>query len=57
MKVNERFRLTFNNAAVGMIITNKEGRITACNEKVSELIGYPREEIIGRTYHGLHGSR
>ena len=46
----ERFRLTFDNAAIGMVITNKEGRVTACNETVSELIGYPIEEIFGRSY-------
>ena len=39
-KSEERFRLTFDNAAVGMAISNEEGRFTACNEKASELIGY-----------------
>ncbi len=44
----ERFRGTFENAAVGMILTDLEGRFLEYNARFCEFLGYSREELVGR---------
>jgi PAS domain S-box-containing protein len=46
----ERFRRTFENAAVGMILTDVEGRFLEYNGRLCEFLGYTREELAGRTF-------
>lgn len=46
----ERFRATFENAAVGMAVSNVEGRFIQCNERLAEFLGYSRSELIGRPF-------
>jgi two-component system sensor histidine kinase/response regulator len=44
----ERFRGTFENAAVGIAHTDLEGRFLRVNEKLCDILGYPREELLDR---------
>jgi PAS domain S-box-containing protein len=44
----ERFRGTFENAAVGIAHTDLEGRFLRVNEKLCDILGYPREELLTR---------
>jgi PAS domain S-box-containing protein len=44
----QRFRGTFENAAVGMLVISGDGRIIDCNEKTCSLMGYRRDELIAR---------
>src|SRR5262249_31940483 len=46
----ERFRGTFENAAVGIAHTHPSGRFLRVNEKFCTIVGYPREELLQRTY-------
>src|SRR5262249_40045308 len=46
----ERFRHTFENAAVGMILTDLEGRFLEYNARFCEFLGYTREELAGRKF-------
>lgn len=43
----ERFRLIFENAPMGIMRFDSKGVIIQCNEKLAELVGAPREKIIG----------
>jgi PAS domain S-box-containing protein len=44
----ERFRGTFENAAVGIAHTDLEGRFLRVNEKLCDILGYSREELLTR---------
>ncbi|HMG22948.1 MAG TPA: PAS domain-containing protein, partial [Kofleriaceae bacterium] len=46
----ERFRRTFENAAVGMILTDIEGRLLEYNARFCEFLGYSREELVDRKF-------
>jgi diguanylate cyclase (GGDEF)-like protein/PAS domain S-box-containing protein len=46
----ELYRSTFDQAAVGILHVSFEGRILRCNSRFTEIIGYPREEVIGKTF-------
>ncbi|HWE36476.1 MAG TPA: PAS domain S-box protein [Isosphaeraceae bacterium] len=46
----ERFRGTFDNAAVGIIHTNHEGRWLRFNRTFCDILGYTPEELLGRTF-------
>ena len=41
----ERYRATFEQAAVGIVHTSFEGQILRCNSRFAEIIGYPFEDI------------
>ena len=44
----ERFRGTFENAAVGIAHADSEGRWLRVNQKYCEIVGYSREELLQR---------
>jgi PAS domain S-box-containing protein len=46
----ERFRRTFENAAVGMILTDLQGGFLEYNARFCEFLGYSREELTGRRF-------
>ncbi len=45
----ERFRLMFEQAAVGMAFASLEGNITQVNQRYCDITGYTREELINRS--------
>src|SRR5262249_18444840 len=49
----ERFRGTFENAAVGIAHVHATGRFLRVNEKFCAIVGYPREELLQRTYQDI----
>ena len=49
----ERFRGTFENAAVGIAHTHPDGRFLRVNEKFCAIVGYPREELLATTWHDI----
>jgi PAS domain S-box-containing protein len=46
----ERFRATFENAAVGMAHVGLDGRWLRVNERLASLLGYSREELTSMTF-------
>ncbi len=49
----QRFRATFENAAVGIAHVDPEGRLRLVNQKLCEILGYPREELLRLTMQQL----
>lgn len=45
----ERFRATFENAAVGVAHVSPEGALVRVNDRLCEILGYTREELLART--------
>jgi PAS domain S-box-containing protein len=45
-----RFRATFENAAVGIANTAPDGAWLRVNDRLCEILGYPREELLARTF-------
>jgi PAS domain S-box-containing protein len=43
----ERFRLTFEQAAIGVANISTEGRFLMVNQKLCDIVGYSREELLG----------
>ncbi|MGO9316851.1 MAG: PAS domain S-box protein [Terracidiphilus sp.] len=43
----ERYRATFEQAAVGIVLTSFDGMILRCNARFAAIVGYPLEEIPG----------
>jgi len=53
----EYFRLIVEAAPVGVIMTNREGRITLANEQACATFGYTLEELVGQTLEILAPER
>ncbi len=49
----ERYRATFEQAAVGILHTSFDGRIIRCNERFGEIVGYSPGEIRGKAFQEL----
>ncbi|HYW82943.1 MAG TPA: PAS domain S-box protein, partial [Spirochaetia bacterium] len=49
----ERFRGTFENAAVGIAHVDAEGRFLLVNEKLCAIVGYTREELLARAFRDV----
>ena len=45
-----RLKAVFESAGAGISMTDAEGRYIECNPKWAEFLGYPREELLGRSY-------
>jgi PAS domain S-box-containing protein len=43
----QRFRATFEQAAVGVSLVAPDGRVLRVNEKLCEILGYAQEEVLG----------
>ncbi len=49
----ERFRHIFENAAVGIAEVNLDGRFVTVNNTLCEITGYPREELLQRSFQEI----
>src|SRR3954463_4481743 len=49
----ERFRGTFENAAVGIVHSDSAGRFLRVNQKFCAIVGYPREELLHKTLQDI----
>ncbi len=49
----ERFRGIFDHAAIGIAITDLEGRFQACNPAYCRMLGYTQEELLDLNFSGL----
>ncbi|QIN77715.1 PAS domain S-box protein [Rubrobacter marinus] len=49
----ERFRVTFEKAPVGMAHVAPDGRWLRVNDKLCEIVGYGRDELLGLTFQDI----
>jgi PAS domain S-box-containing protein len=49
----ERFRATFEQAAVGITHAELNGELTRVNQRFCEITGYSREELLSRTFYDI----
>ena len=49
----ERYRASFEQAAIGILHTSFQGRIIRCNRQFGEMLGYAPEELLGRTFQEI----
>jgi PAS domain S-box-containing protein len=49
----ERFRATFEQAAVGIVHSAIDGRLLRVNQRFCDILGYPREELTARTFQEI----
>jgi PAS domain S-box-containing protein len=43
----ERYRILFEQAPIGILIYDANTVITSCNARLAEIMGVPREKVIG----------
>ena len=53
LESEERFRATFEQAAVGMAHVGANGRWLRVNQKLCEIVGYSREELLSKTFQDI----
>ena len=49
----ERYRATYEQAAVGIVQTSFDGPILDCNPRFAQIIGYPLDQVKGMTYQQI----
>ncbi len=49
----ERFRSTFDAAAIGMALVSLEGRFLRANDALCRILGYPQAELQQKTFHDI----
>ena len=49
----ERFRGTFENAAVGIAHVDADGRFLLVNDKLCDIVGYTREELLAKGFQDI----
>jgi len=49
----ERYRATFEQAAVGIFHASFTGKFLSCNSRFAEIVGYTREEILGMNFQQI----
>ena len=49
----QRFRRSFDGAAIGMALVGPDGRFLRTNRSLRELLGYPEEELLGKTFQDI----
>jgi PAS domain S-box-containing protein len=48
-----RFRTAFESSSISMVIVDTTGRLLEANHALSEILGYPRDDLLGRTFADL----
>jgi PAS domain S-box-containing protein len=43
----EKYRLIFENSPLGIFNFDKDGTVTHCNDKIADILGIPKEQILG----------
>ncbi|MCF8306797.1 MAG: PAS domain S-box protein [Ignavibacteriales bacterium] len=57
MENENRLRVVFENAPIGIVRYDKSGVVLSCNDQFAELLGSPKEVIIGFNFHNLPDDR
>ena len=49
----ERYRASFEQAAVGILHTSLDGRFLRCNKRLAAIVGYTPDEVLGLTFQQI----
>jgi two-component system sensor histidine kinase/response regulator len=49
----QRFRSSFDDAAIGMALVGTDGRFLQTNRSLREILGYPEEELLEKSFHDI----
>jgi diguanylate cyclase (GGDEF)-like protein/PAS domain S-box-containing protein len=49
----QQFRKSFDDAAIGMALVGTDGRFLRTNRSLREILGYPEEELLGKTFQDI----
>jgi PAS domain S-box-containing protein/diguanylate cyclase (GGDEF)-like protein len=49
----QRFRRSFDDAAIGMALVGRDGRWLQVNRSLCEMVGYPEEELLKKTFQDI----
>jgi diguanylate cyclase len=52
-EAEQRFRLTFDNAPIGMALVSPDGRFLAVNRSLCAIVGHPAEELLARSFRDI----
>lgn len=52
-EAEERFRRSFEDAAIGMALVATDGRWLQVNDALCQLVGYPKEELLQKTFQEI----
>ena len=52
-EAEERFRRSFDDAAIGMALVGTDGRFHRTNRSLCEILGYRGEELLGKTFQDI----
>jgi diguanylate cyclase (GGDEF)-like protein/PAS domain S-box-containing protein len=52
-EAEERFRRSFDDAAIGMALVAPNGRFLRTNRSLCEILGYPEEELLEKTFQDI----
>jgi diguanylate cyclase (GGDEF)-like protein/PAS domain S-box-containing protein len=52
-EAEERFRRSFDDAAIGMALVAPDGRFLRTNLALCEILGYPEEDLLGKTFQDI----
>jgi PAS domain S-box-containing protein len=52
-ETEQRFRVTFEQAAVGIAHVSPDGLWLRVNQKLCDIVGYPREELVRKTFQDI----
>jgi diguanylate cyclase (GGDEF)-like protein/PAS domain S-box-containing protein len=52
-EAQERFRKSFDNATIGMALVGRDGRWLQVNRSLCEILGYPEEELLSKTFQDI----
>lgn len=53
LESEQRFRVIFDQTAIGLVLVSLEGKITSANAKACEVFGYPKEELLKKTFQEI----
>lgn len=49
----DRFRLVFEHAPIGMVISDLKGRFVCVNQAMADIVGYPVEQLVGMDFASI----